>query len=195
MDVAQDAISQAVAPAGPCLTLDRASGDAVGSPLVRFFDPTTLLPYRLAKEPPMPRKNSYDDIRPVTDARLLLKPPDDLDEIERREFAAIVLSAPRDGLTASDIPLIACYARAIVQERVAAGELKAAGHVSADGKPSPWLPVWIASQRAVTTLSRMLNLNPAGRRQLPAERQREQAEAVTSYYSRMALEAKRDETN
>jgi hypothetical protein len=91
--------------------------------------------------------------------------------------------------------LIACYARALVQERVASGELKAAGHVDADGKPSAWLPVWIASQRAVTTLSRMLNLNPAGRRQLPAEKQKQQAQSTVSYYSRMAMEQRDEEPN
>jgi hypothetical protein len=53
------------------------------------------------------------------------------------------------------------YAKAIVAERVASGEL-AAAYVIGD-KPSPWLPVWQAKVRAVTTLARMLSLSPAGR--------------------------------
>lgn len=47
-------------------------------------------------------------------------------------------------------------------ERIAAGELAAAYVV--DGKPSPWLPVWQAEVRALTTLTQMLGLSSgAGR--------------------------------
>jgi hypothetical protein len=58
----------------------------------------------------------------------------------------------------SDLPLISAYAKAIVAERIAAGELAAAPVI--DGKPSPWLPIWVAQCRAVTTLSRMLGPEP-----------------------------------
>ncbi|ABE62758.1 hypothetical protein Nham_1956 [Nitrobacter hamburgensis X14] len=61
-----------------------------------------------------------------------------------------------------DLPLLAAYSKAIVGERIAAGELAAAYVV--DGKPSPWLPVWQAQVRALTTLARMLGLSSgAGR--------------------------------
>jgi hypothetical protein len=59
-----------------------------------------------------------------------------------------------DHFLPSDIPLIAACARAVVEERIAASELAAAYVV--DGKPSPWLPIWQAKIRAVTTLSRQL---------------------------------------
>ena len=56
-----------------------------------------------------------------------------------------------------------------------------------DDKPSPWLPVWQASIRAVTTLARMLALSPGGR--VPSKSA--EAQEPVSYYSRLALEAKR----
>src|SRR5262245_16983527 len=83
--------------------------------------------------------------------RPLLKPPEDLNDLERQEFVGLVLGAPANHFLPSDLPLLACYSKAIVAERIAAGELAAAPVV--DGKPSPWLPVWHASVRAVTTLS------------------------------------------
>ena len=61
----------------------------------------------------------------------------------------------------SDVPLLAAYAKAIVAEQVAGGELAAAYVVN--DKPSPWLPIWQAKVRALTTLARMLTLSPGGR--------------------------------
>ena len=76
-------------------------------------------------------------------------------------FLDIVFGAPPHHFMPSDLPLVVAYARAIVSEKIAAGELARAYVV--DAKPSPWLPVWQASIRAVTTLARMLALSPGGR--------------------------------
>ena len=117
--------------------------------------------------------------------RELLKPPEDLDQIERAEFVGLVLGAPPSHFVPSDVPLIAAYAKAIVAERVASGELAAAYVVSSPTgeRPSPWLSIWQAKVRALTTLARMLSLYPGGRvASKPAE-----AEPV-SYYERMAME-------
>ena len=92
--------------------------------------------------------------------RMLLKAPDDLDRLERFEFANLITGAPPSHFLPSDIPLIAAYAKAIVAERVASGELAAAYVV--DDKPSPWLPIWQAKVRALTTLARMLSARPGG---------------------------------
>jgi hypothetical protein len=119
---------------------------------------------------------------------MLLRPPEDLDQLERVEFVNLITGAPANHFLPSDVPLLAAYAKAIVAERIAAGELAAAYVV--DDKPSPWLPIWQAKVRALTTLSRMLSLSPGGRVAKPA-----QADGPVSYYSRVALEAKRDETN
>jgi hypothetical protein len=68
------------------------------------------------------------------------------------------------------------------------GELAAAYVV--DDRPSPWLPIWQAKVRALTTLARMLSLSPGGR---VASKPAESHEPV-SYYSKLALE-QRDERN
>jgi hypothetical protein len=59
-----------------------------------------------------------------------------------------------------------------------------------DGKPSPWLPVWLGQLRACTTLARRLNINPAGR--LPSKSPEPDAPVP---YGRFALGAQRDERN
>ena len=116
--------------------------------------------------------------------RAMLKPPGDLNALEKETFLDIVLGSPPSHFLPSDLPLLTAYARAVVQEKIAAGELARAYVVS--DKPSPWLPVWQASIRAVTTLARMLALSPGGR--VPSK-SAEPQEPV-SYYSRLALEAK-----
>src|SRR5262249_40687305 len=49
--------------------------------------------------------------------RPLLKPPKDLNDLERQEFVALVLGAPPNHFLPSDLPLLACYSKAIVAER------------------------------------------------------------------------------
>ena len=120
--------------------------------------------------------------------RMLLRPPEDLDQLERVEFANLISGAPPSHFLPSDVPLLAAYAKAIVAERVASGELAAAYVV--DDRPSPWLPIWQAKVRALTTLARMLSLSPGGR---VASKPAESHEPV-SYYSKLALE-QRDERN
>jgi hypothetical protein len=70
---------------------------------------------------------------------MLLKAPDDLDQLDRTEFANLITGAPASHFLPSDVPLIAAYAKAIVAERVAAGELAAAPVVSSPNgdRPSP----------------------------------------------------------
>jgi hypothetical protein len=121
--------------------------------------------------------------------RALLQPPLDLNELEKQEFIALVLGAPPSHLIPSDLPLLAAYAKVIVEERVAAAELSAAPVI--DGKPSPWLAIWQAKVRALTTLARMLALSPGGR--VPSKSP--EAREPTSYYSKLAMEARRDEQN
>ena len=65
------------------------------------------------------------------------------------------------------------------------------GYVAADGKPSGWLAVWVQHQRAVTTLSRMLRLNPAARSMTPSP----SSEPADQRLERLALEARRDGRN
>ena len=121
--------------------------------------------------------------------RMLLRPPEDLDQLERVEFANLITGAPANHFLPSDVPLLAAYAKAIVAERVASGELAAAYVV--DDRPSPWLPIWQAKVRALTTLARMLSPESGRSRGVEARRV---ARTVVSYYSKLALE-QRDERN
>jgi hypothetical protein len=135
----------------------------------------------------MPRQAAAASGFAASTARPLLKPPPDLNALEKEAFLDIVLGAPPHHFMPSDLPLVAAYARAVIQEKIAAGELARAYVV--DDKPSPWLPVWQASIRAVTTLARMLALSPGGR--VPSKSS-EDKEPV-SYYERMRLlEGRRD---
>jgi hypothetical protein len=125
--------------------------------------------------------------------RAMLQPPADLDELEKAEFVSLVLGAPPSHFVPSDLPLLACYAKAIVAERVASGELAACPVVSSPNgdRPSPWLPIWQSKVRALSVLGRLLALNPAGR--VPTKS--EPLEPI-NHYSRIALEQqKRDEPN
>jgi hypothetical protein len=62
-----------------------------------------------------------------------------------------------------------------------------------DGKPSGWLNVLAQATRIMSTFSRMLRLNPAGRQTMPP--QSAELAPPVSYYERMTLEAKRDDAN
>jgi hypothetical protein len=116
-----------------------------------------------------------------------ISPPGDLNAVEKQEFINIVLGTRPGHFVPSDLPLLSAYARAIVQKRIAAGELAAAYVV--DGGPSPSRPIWQASIRATTTRARMLALSPGGR--VPSKSP-EEKQGLASYYSRMTLEATRD---
>jgi hypothetical protein len=58
----------------------------------------------------------------TTGTRMLLKPPDDLDQIERTEFVNLIAGAPASHFLPSDLPLVSAYSKAIVAERRAARE-------------------------------------------------------------------------
>jgi hypothetical protein len=88
----------------------------------------------------------------------------------------------------ADTATISQYARAVVAEKIAAGELAAAPVV--DGKASAWLAIWLGQLRACTTLARRLNIGPAGR--LPSKSS--EPDAPISYYERQRLlEGRRDD--
>ncbi|KRR14538.1 hypothetical protein [Bradyrhizobium valentinum] len=93
--------------------------------------------------------------------RSLIRPPADLNALEKAEFIAVVMGSPPSHFLPADIATISLHARHVVGERIAYGELQAAPIV--DGKPSPWLAIMLAHARIVTTTARRLNINPAGR--------------------------------
>jgi hypothetical protein len=122
--------------------------------------------------------------------RQLIQPPSDLNALEKAEFVSVVLGSPASHFLPADVATISAYARAVVAERIADGELSAAPVISGPNgdRASPWLAIWISRLRAVTTLARRLNIGPSGRVVTkPAE-----PDGPTSYYSRMAMESKRE---
>ena len=137
----------------------------------------------------MPRKSSAAlAFSPSTATRI--RPPDDLVVDARDLFVDFVLACRPDHFQNSDIAMLCIYCRAIVLEQTASAGLKADGYVTTDGKPSPWLPILQAATRTISTYSRMLKLNPAGRQSVPSS----EPEPISAY-ERIALEAKGDERN
>ena len=137
----------------------------------------------------MPRQSAASAAIP-TGATSRLRPPDDLTGPERALFVDLVASCSDvaatiiERLESSDAPLRSAYCRAVVREKVASGELAAAGYV-ADGKPSGWLNVLAQATRSLTVLSSKLKLTPLSR-------QSARREEPISYYERLSLEASRD---
>ena len=80
----------------------------------------------------------------------------------------LVVACRPDHFQDSDAVVLAAYCRAIVLEKTASAGLVANGYVAADGKPSGWLPILQAATRVISTYSRMLRLNPAGRPSVPS---------------------------
>jgi hypothetical protein len=94
-----------------------------------------------------------------------LRPPPGLTDLEREAFASIVGSCRPDHFVASDLPLVASYARAIVADAGAARQLQEQGAV-VNGKPNPWLVVKEKAHREMVALSLRLRLSPQGRAQV-----------------------------
>jgi phage terminase small subunit len=133
----------------------------------------------------MPRKSSKT-IPFAASTMECLRPPPDLDDADARSlFVDIVCACRADFFEASDAPLLAAYCKAVVLERTASAGLKDDGYVLRDGKPSPWLPLLQAATRTMSTYSRMLKLNPAGRHS-PLNSPKEPPLPV-SYFDRMGL--------
>ena len=104
---------------------------------------------------------------------------------ERELFLDIVSANPPNHFTKSDRALLAAYCRACILQEIAASELAAAGYLLENGRASGWLTILTASQRAMSTFSRLLRLNPVGRTEMKVIEAREIN--CDSYYSRLAL--------
>jgi phage terminase small subunit len=111
-----------------------------------------------------------------------LKPPDELDSLERAVFVDIVASCEPTHFRASDMPLLTAYCRAVVMERRAAGEY-AREPVQPDGAVSPWAAVHASAVKSMLGLSLRLRLSPQGRSKVSTK-----AEPNLSYYQRLNLE-------
>ena len=137
----------------------------------------------------MPRKSSAAVAFSTTSTATRLRPPDNLTGPERKLFVDLVLGCRPDHFQPTDAPLLSAYCRAVCLEQTASTELAAAGFVI-DGRPSGWLNILAQATRTISTYSRMLRLNPAGRQSVPSS----EPEPISAY-ERIALEAQRDGRN
>ena len=131
----------------------------------------------------MPRQSANaTQFSPTKTTRAALRPPLDLDAVEREEFANIVCGVAPNHFLPSDTALIAHLARNVVLTRTAFGEMKAAGFVVKD-RVSPWLAILQHAAKEMRATARMLSLSPASYR--PQQPKPEELEV--SYYTRMSL--------
>ena len=137
----------------------------------------------------MPRPSAISQAYPGAPGKRL-QPPADLPEPEKQVFRRIVASVEASHFRESDLPVLLIFVRAVVQERVASGEIAATGYVI-DGKLSPMVTILRDAQRVVAVYSRLLRLNPVARVPNPAKAK--EIEPI-SYYERQALE-RRDGAN
>ncbi|WP_409191036.1 hypothetical protein [Bradyrhizobium sp. RDM4] len=114
----------------------------------------------------MPRRSSA--ALPFSEPTSRVRPPDDLVGDARTVFVEIVTSVRADHFQGGDIPTLAVFCRAIVQEKRASAGLAKDGCVMADGRPSGWLNVLADAKRTISTYSRLLRLNPSARLLTPS---------------------------
>jgi phage terminase small subunit len=111
-----------------------------------------------------------------------LAPPAGLSEDARQVFLDIVSACEATHFRASDMPLLAAYIRAVLQEWTASAHLEAEGHVT-DSRPSPWLAVLGQATKTMAMFSHRLRLSPPGRSPTNPKRP-----APANYYERQRLE-------
>jgi phage terminase small subunit len=114
-----------------------------------------------------------------------LRPPDSLGPLERRVFLDLVAQCPASQFQKSDLSLLCRWAEWTVVAEQAAGEYRAGGLLTDDGRPSPWLAIHERATKNLIALALRLRLGPQSRadkapKTLPS--------AELSYYERMALE-------
>ena len=107
--------------------------------------------------------------------RHLIRPPENLSAEAKKEFLDIVCGSPANHFLPQDIAMLSLHVRAVIGERVA-DKMLSMNPVGGD-KVNPWLRVWEARMRAVTTTARRLNINPAGRK----SKSTREPESVSAY--------------
>jgi phage terminase small subunit len=127
------------------------------------------------------------DVVPFGAGPRRLRPPDGLSEPAKAVFIDTVTVCPSDQFQPSDIPLLTRWCELTAMCEAASVELQAGGMLAPDGKPSPWLRVYLDATKALSGLALRLRLGPQSRAQKAPRRQ----VGPVSYYERMELEATR----
>jgi hypothetical protein len=133
----------------------------------------------------MTQRKSDLNIVPLPSQRL--RPPPELNAAEKEVFVAIVGAVDAKHFVASDLPLLASYASAVVTEREALDHLRREGWVTPANKPNAWLYVKEKASREMFALSLRLRLSPQGRGRAKVRDER------ISAYERMELEEQNDD--
>jgi hypothetical protein len=131
----------------------------------------------------MPRKPASSNVVALDSRTVRLRPPADLPQPERDLFSRLVAASVPSHFRESDMPLLVQYCAAAVLNDKAAAELRAAPIV--EGRPSPWLPIFEKTNRAVIALALRLRLSPQAR--APHTPTRREAMQVPSAYEIMRL--------
>src|SRR5436190_15858602 len=97
----------------------------------------------------MPRRSSFDDIRPAANSNATMRPPPGTPPANRELFDTLVASVPDSHFKPSDAPLLATYCDAVLLARRAARDLQIHG-------PSKWLAVFDKASRTVGSLAARL---------------------------------------
>ncbi len=110
----------------------------------------------------MPRKGPLVRASPPDVGRTKrLQPPASLNAAERAVFENLIAATRPDHFIASDLPLLARYAEAIVLGDRAAVELRKSTIVN--GKVSPWVAIQEKATKSMIMLSMRLRLSPQSR--------------------------------
>jgi phage terminase small subunit len=119
-----------------------------------------------------------------------IRPPDSLNELEKKVFRDLVAACPADQFRKSDVGLLTRWAELSVMAEQAAFEMTHNGRVTSDGKVSPWFSIYTQATKQLNGLALRLRLGPQSRaskapKSLPRE---------LSYYEEMQLaEAESDD--
>jgi phage terminase small subunit len=118
-----------------------------------------------------------------------IRPPDCLSDLEKKVFRDLVAACPADQFRRSDVGLLCRWAELSVMAEQAAFEMTTHGKVTPDGRPSPWLSVYMQATKQLNGLALRLRLGPQSRaskapKSLPRE---------LSYYEQMELEEADDD--
>jgi phage terminase small subunit len=124
------------------------------------------------------------EIVPFFGAERRLRPPETLPDAARRAFIDLVASLPASHFRASDASLLCTYAELCALRERAAFELERCA-VTPDGKPSPWLTIYMQSVKSITALAPKLRLGPQSRQKVS-----KREPAPVNYYDRARMDDK-----
>jgi phage terminase small subunit len=128
---------------------------------------------------------STTDIAPYGAGLRRLRPPASLSKPAKAAFVDLVVNMPAGHFEPADVVLMTRWCELSVMCETASGELETSSNmVDADGKPSPWLRVYLDCTKTLSGLALRLRLGPQSR----AFKASKKKIATLSYYERMDLE-------